>query len=419
MLASEAEPPPIWVSAPRMPAAAPPGCSERIEKATSEWYWSAARAQRYQTLAAKGTSTRSTKEAISPQCRSFIAAGCGPGTADQPRRLVRRRARPRPPAGTARRLRRVRVAPAPPHRPLGGLGAAAARGIALRRHRAQVGAGQGAAAVLWRWRHRFPRSPGRATVLVIASRRGLLLSPDESKSRPPRTRRAHGGVLHDGGISRRAGCPAPGDRVRFRPLRVVFALVLREMGTRFGRSAGGYLWALLEPLGGIVLLAVAFGLALRTPPMGTSFLLFYATGIVPFSMFNTMSKAVSTAVSSNKGLLTYPVVTLLDAVLAKFLLNLLTLVAVAVILFTGIVQIYGLDIEPRPRRRGGGHGAGGGARPRHRHAQLRALRLLPDLEERLGGADPAAVPALGHLLHLRERAAAASRRCCGGTRSCT
>ncbi len=43
MSESDAEPPLTWVSAPRIPAVAAPGSSERIEKATSEWYWSAAR----------------------------------------------------------------------------------------------------------------------------------------------------------------------------------------------------------------------------------------------------------------------------------------------------------------------------------------------------------------------------------------
>jgi capsular polysaccharide transport system permease protein len=133
--------------------------------------------------------------------------------------------------------------------------------------------------------------------------------------------------------------------VRFQRLRVLFALVLREMDTRFGRSSGGYLWALGEPLGGILLLAVVFSLALRSPPLGSSFLLFYATGIVPFTMFKTMSGRVSGAVSTNKGLLTYPVVTVLDAVLAKFVLNLLTLVVIALILFAGIILILGLHIN--------------------------------------------------------------------------
>ena len=43
MSASEAVPEPIWVIAPSSPAAAEPTSSERIEKATLEWYWSAAR----------------------------------------------------------------------------------------------------------------------------------------------------------------------------------------------------------------------------------------------------------------------------------------------------------------------------------------------------------------------------------------
>ena len=133
--------------------------------------------------------------------------------------------------------------------------------------------------------------------------------------------------------------------VRFQRLRVLFALVVREMGTAFGRSVGGYFWAIAEPLGGILLLSIAFSLAIRTPPMGTSFMLFYATGVVPFSMFNTMSKGVAGAIASNKGLLTYPVVSTLDAVLAKFVLNFLTIFVVAIVLFTGIILIGDVDVN--------------------------------------------------------------------------
>jgi capsular polysaccharide transport system permease protein len=132
---------------------------------------------------------------------------------------------------------------------------------------------------------------------------------------------------------------------RFRRLRVLGALVVREMGTKFGRSSGGYFWALAEPLGGIVLLAIAFSLALRSPPLGTSFLLFYATGMIPFSLFKTMSGGVAGAIKTNKGLLTYPVVTPLDAVLAKFVLNFMTITLVAAILLTGIILCFGLHVN--------------------------------------------------------------------------
>jgi capsular polysaccharide transport system permease protein len=128
-------------------------------------------------------------------------------------------------------------------------------------------------------------------------------------------------------------------------LRVIVALVLREMGSSFGRSEGGYLWAILQPLGGILMLAVVFSLALRTPPLGTSFMLFYASGMIPFSTYKTMSKATSAAISSNRGLLTYPVVTALDAVLAKFLLNLMTQVVIGVILFVGIIQVVDVHVN--------------------------------------------------------------------------
>jgi hypothetical protein len=43
MSASEALPEPMAEIAPSSPAAAEAASSERIEKATSEWYWSAAR----------------------------------------------------------------------------------------------------------------------------------------------------------------------------------------------------------------------------------------------------------------------------------------------------------------------------------------------------------------------------------------
>jgi capsular polysaccharide transport system permease protein len=137
--------------------------------------------------------------------------------------------------------------------------------------------------------------------------------------------------------------PGPA-KPRFQRLRVIFALVVREMGTRFGRSAGGYIWAIAEPLGGILLLAIVFNVALRSPPLGQSFMMFYATGMVPFYVFNSMWRGVGTAVSSNRGLLTYPVVTALDAVLSKALLNLVTAAIIAVGLYVGIILASGVHV---------------------------------------------------------------------------
>ncbi|MGH1458134.1 MAG: ABC transporter permease [Paracoccaceae bacterium] len=119
--------------------------------------------------------------------------------------------------------------------------------------------------------------------------------------------------------------------------RSVLALMLREMGSQYGRSPGGYLWAVLEPLGYVIVMSMAFSLLFRAPSLGTSFVLFYATGYLPFTQYQNVSQAVARALRYSRALMNYPVVGWIDAVLARFLLNALTSVAVAVLLMAIIL----------------------------------------------------------------------------------
>lgn len=122
-------------------------------------------------------------------------------------------------------------------------------------------------------------------------------------------------------------------------IRVIAALMMREMITRYGRSTGGYIWALIEPLGMILILSVVFSLVIRQPSLGDSFPLFYATGYLPFTFYAELSQFASAAVVMNKPLLNYPRVTPIDAILARFLLQFITL-AVASILILSAIIIY-------------------------------------------------------------------------------
>jgi capsular polysaccharide transport system permease protein len=124
---------------------------------------------------------------------------------------------------------------------------------------------------------------------------------------------------------------------RFAVARTVFALILREMSTRYGRTPGGYLWGVIEPLAAIVLLSFGFSLMMRSPGLGTSFLLFYATGYLPFNLYMVLSGTVSQSISFSKALLKYPAVTWVDAVLARFILNSLTGILIMVLLSGGIM----------------------------------------------------------------------------------
>jgi len=129
-------------------------------------------------------------------------------------------------------------------------------------------------------------------------------------------------------------------RRRFPGLRTVLALMPREMSTTYGRSPGGYLWAILDPVAGTLLLTAVFALFIRSPPLGTSFPLFYATGILPFTIFTGLSAAVAQAVNFSRPLLAYPSVTWVDAILARFTLHFLTDLMVAYLLFTGIMILF-------------------------------------------------------------------------------
>lgn len=132
--------------------------------------------------------------------------------------------------------------------------------------------------------------------------------------------------------------------------RTIVALMLREMGSTYGRSPGGYLWAVLEPIGIVIVLAIAFSLLLRAPSLGTNFILFYATAYMPFSLYMEVAQKTQASLNYSRPLLAYPGVTWIDAILARFVLNVLTGAAVSCILFFAILTFVDvqtvLDIQP-------------------------------------------------------------------------
>ncbi|SDX62472.1 capsular polysaccharide transport system permease protein [Litoreibacter albidus] len=128
--------------------------------------------------------------------------------------------------------------------------------------------------------------------------------------------------------------------------RVIFALMMREMSTSYGRSAGGYLWVILEPAAGIALMSIAFGLFLKSPPLGENFALFYATGLLPFVIYTEISGKVSQTIRFSRPLLVYPKVTFIDAVFARFVLNLWAQAIVFCVVMSGIIWFFDLGVSP-------------------------------------------------------------------------
>jgi len=122
--------------------------------------------------------------------------------------------------------------------------------------------------------------------------------------------------------------------------RAIMALILREMATSYGRNPGGYLWAVLQPAGSVMIISILFSLIARTPALGTNFPIFFATGLVPFGMYRLLSAKVGAALTFSKSLLMYPSVTFVDALIARFALTVLTQLMVGYVVFSAILLIF-------------------------------------------------------------------------------
>ncbi|MDP0928003.1 ABC transporter permease [Paracoccus onubensis] len=133
----------------------------------------------------------------------------------------------------------------------------------------------------------------------------------------------------------------------FASFRAIGALILREMSTTNGRTAHGYLWAVAEPVGGIILLTMIFSIGFRSPPIGTNFAIFYATGLVPFMAYMSISGKVAMSIQYSKALLAYPAVTFMDALLARVIFNSVTQILVAYLIFTGVYLTQETRTDPQ------------------------------------------------------------------------
>lgn len=123
-------------------------------------------------------------------------------------------------------------------------------------------------------------------------------------------------------------------------LRAIIALIIREMISTYGRHFFGYAWAILEPVCGIALMSIVFSIAFRAPALGDNFPLFYASGLLPFFLWSDISSKISSSISFSKQLLFYPPIKYIHAIIARFIINIITHVLVFVIVMTGICYIF-------------------------------------------------------------------------------
>ncbi len=126
--------------------------------------------------------------------------------------------------------------------------------------------------------------------------------------------------------------------------RVVKALILREVRTRFGRYYLGYLWAVLFPLMFVLMLTVVFAFIGRRTAHGAPMEVLLLSGMMAWRAFIDTQVQVAGAYQSNRPLLVYPQVTVFDIVIARTVLEFSTKLWATVILGLLFFAV-GVDIQ--------------------------------------------------------------------------
>jgi capsular polysaccharide transport system permease protein len=131
--------------------------------------------------------------------------------------------------------------------------------------------------------------------------------------------------------------------------RVIGALILRELHTRYGRENVGYLWMFLEPM----LLATVIGL-LHYETGHTAYggdikpLPFGVIGYTTFILFRGIVNRAEGAIEANAPLLYHRSVTVLDIILARAMLEFAAIFSTFAIIMTLIVFTGLADPPARP-----------------------------------------------------------------------
>ncbi|HNP35710.1 MAG TPA: ABC transporter permease [Woeseiaceae bacterium] len=126
---------------------------------------------------------------------------------------------------------------------------------------------------------------------------------------------------------------------------VIYALLLRELSSRFGKSRGGFLWVLFEPIAHLVLPIALFGFLRDRLVPGIEYPVFLVYGFMPFLLFKAICLQIVDGVNAGQGLLSYRQVLLMDVFIAKALAHCVIQAIVFTVVLVGLA-ILGYEVLP-------------------------------------------------------------------------
>lgn len=128
-------------------------------------------------------------------------------------------------------------------------------------------------------------------------------------------------------------------------LRVIHALMIRELITRYGRENIGFLWIMVEPLLFAGLVATIWRVWKGSMEHGVGIVAFIVSGYIPITMFRHGVARSAAIFTANSSLMYHRQIKILDFVLVRFFIEMLG--AMMAYLFVASILVT-LDMFPIP-----------------------------------------------------------------------
>lgn len=127
--------------------------------------------------------------------------------------------------------------------------------------------------------------------------------------------------------------------------RIVGALMMRDMRTRFGRTHLSFLIALAWPLSHMLSIYLPFVYFSKFVPIGGAASIYMATGVAPYILCMYPARQVSMAITMNHPLLMFPIVKTTDIILARVAVEILgALIVISIFVF--LLMAWDVEIVP-------------------------------------------------------------------------
>lgn len=128
-------------------------------------------------------------------------------------------------------------------------------------------------------------------------------------------------------------------------INVMHAVVLRDIRSRYFNHGLGFLIVPLFPVSHVVVLLIVYSIIGRESAFGDDLRLFFASGLMPALAFTYLSRFMSISLLANKSMMAFPVVRLLDIVLARAFLEFMGIIIASLIMFIFLLS-FGSDPVP-------------------------------------------------------------------------